>query len=251
MSIRYKILLALTFCLLSCLGSYFIIIKIFDNLEAQLYDKCRIEALTGARIMSEVMHFMIRQKVLTEDELFDVNYTPIPDSNPRKYHTKYDKVFDSWIQNIQDEFLLDTDVDYAILIDRNGYVPTHNTKYSQPETKVYTTDLARSRTKRLFANYPGIEKIIRYRGKGTIQVLYQRDTGESMWNIGSAVIVNGKHWGSFMVGVSLERVEKIKSQMLMLVGITMSVIFATTLLAILAILPRKYFPQDLDVSRFK
>lgn len=250
MSLRNKILLALGLCILSCVGSYFIISKIFDNLEQQLYDKCVIEAQTGARVMYEIMLFMTRERVLTEDDLFDTAYQEIRDTNPKKYHTRYDRTFDAWLQGIQDEFLLDEDVDYAILIDRNGYVPTHNSKYSQPETKQYATDLVNSRSKRIFADNPGIRDVINYRGDRTVRVLYQRDTGQRMWNIGAPIRINGKHWGAFMIGVSLDRIEKIKNNMLLLISVTMSVIFGTTLLAILAIIPRRYYPSDIDAPKY-
>ena len=62
MSLRRKIILAIAFSLISCLGSYLIIYKIFSNLENQLYEKCRIEAMTGARAMSEIMYFMVKKQ---------------------------------------------------------------------------------------------------------------------------------------------------------------------------------------------
>jgi methyl-accepting chemotaxis protein len=39
---------------------------------------------------------------------------------------------------------------YAISIDRNGYVPTHNRKFSQPLTGNEKVDFVNNRSKRLF-----------------------------------------------------------------------------------------------------
>ncbi|OHD71477.1 MAG: hypothetical protein A2W19_02780 [Spirochaetes bacterium RBG_16_49_21] len=234
--------MTIAFSAISCLCAYFIITKLFYNLENQLYEKCRIEALTGARSMGEIMHFMIKNNMLTEADIFDVNYVEIPGSNPPKYHTRYDRLFDAWIQNIEDQFLSDTDIEFAVLMDKNGYVPTHNSKYSKPQTNNYARDIIYSRSKRKFIVYEGIKKILNYRGDDARRVLYRRDTGETLWNIGTPVRLYGRQWGSFIIGVNLERINTIKNQMLVLIIIALSVILVLTNLIILAIIPRKYLP---------
>jgi len=237
--------MAIAFSMISCFGAYFIITKIFDNLENQLYEKCRIEALTGARAMGEIMHFMVKNKMLSKEDIFDANYIEIPRSNPKKYHTRYDALFDIWIQKVEDQFLLDSDIEFAILIDKNGYVPTHNSKYSKPQTTNYAKDVMYSRSKRNFSAYEGIKKILAYDGNDTIRDLYLRDTGELIWNIGAPITLYDKKWGSFLIGVNLERIDTIKNQMLVLIIVTMSVILAVTNLVILAIIPRKYLPSHI------
>ena len=37
-----------------------------------------------------------------------------------------------------------------------------------------------------------------------IQVYY-RDTGEKMWDISAPVYVNGKHWGGFRIGYTMDK----------------------------------------------
>jgi hypothetical protein len=240
MSLRRKIILAIAFSLISCLGSYLIISKIFSNLESQLYDKCRIESMTGARAMSEIMYQMVRTNMLSREALFDTNYIEIPGSNPKKYHTRYDTIFEPWIQGVEDQFLLDADVEFAVLMDANGYVAIHNTKYSQPQTGNYAKDVLYSRSKRIYSAYEGIKKILAYNGDSSKKELYLRDTGETIWNVGAPVRVYGKQWGSFIIGVNLVRIDAIKNQMLALIIVTMSVILILTNLVILAIIPRRY-----------
>jgi hypothetical protein len=239
-------MMAIAFSLISCLGAFFIITKLFSNLENQLYEKCRIEALAGARATSEIMIFMVKNNMLTKEDVFDTNYIEIPGTNPKKYHTRYDKIFDKWMQKVEDQFLSDTDVDFAVLIDINGYVPTHNSKYSKPQSNNYAKDVIYSRSKRNFSAYEGIKKAILYDGNDTIKELYNRDTGEVLWNIAAPVRLYDKKWGVFLIGVNLERIENIKSQMLVLIIITMSVILVVTNLVILAIIPRKYLPLRHD-----
>jgi hypothetical protein len=244
MSLRRKIILAITFSLISCFGAYLIISKIFSNLENQLYEKCRIEALTGARAMSEIMYFMNKSNMISKDDLFDTNYIEIPGTNPKKYHTRYDMVFDKWIQDIEDQFLQDSEVEFAIVMDKNGYVPTHNKKYSKPQANNYARDVMYSRTKRNFYEYEGIKRILSYDGDSAIKELYERDTGETLWNIGAPVRLYGKQWGSFIIGVNLTQIDSIKNQMLLLIIITMSIILVLTNLVIIAMLPRRYITKS-------
>jgi hypothetical protein len=252
MSLRRKIILAITFSLISCLGAYLIISKIFSNLENQLYEKCRIEALTGARAMSEIMYFMNKSNMLSKDDIFDTNYIEIPGTNPKKYHTRYDKAFDKWIQDIEDQFLQDSEVEFSILMDKNGYVPTHNRKYSKPQTNNYARDVIDSRSKRNFYAYEGIKRILSYDGDSAIKELYQRDTGETLWNIGAPVRMYGKQWGSFIIGVNLTKIDSIKNQMLLLIITTMSIILVLTNLVILAMLPRRHISKSsLDEDMLK
>ncbi len=250
MDLKKKIMLILGFCVILLIGSYIIITKMFDRIEEQLMEKCSIEAMVGAKVMSEVMHFIVTAGILTEDDILDTSYVKIPGTKPQKYHTRYDRVFDRYMQEIQDEFLNDPDVEYAVLIDKNGYIPTHNSKYSQKETGNYKKDLVYSRSKRNFASYPAIKQALLYKGHGTKRLLYKRDTGETMWNIGAPVWFQGKHWGAFLIGVNLQRINTIKNQMLILIVTIMFVILSLTMLAILAVMPRKYFPSDLDVPRY-
>ncbi|HNR87692.1 MAG TPA: hypothetical protein PKM65_05090 [Spirochaetota bacterium] len=246
MNLKNKILIILGLCFILSVSSYFIIKKMFDNFENLLLEKCRIEALTGARMMSELMEFMVNQKVLTEADIMDTAYREIPGSNPKKFTTRYDKIFDSLIQKIEDEFLRDPDIDFAVLADRNGYVPTHNSKYSRAQTGDYAKDLVQSRSKRNFSSNPAIKKVIEYTGPDTIRELYHRDTGETMWDIGAPVNFRGKHWGAFVLGVSLKRVNELKNQMVIMIVMIMFVILSLTMLAVFAVIPRTILTSDLD-----
>ena len=249
MRFKHKILLIIGLCITLSIGSFFIIRFMFDNLENQLYEKCQIEAHLGARIMSDVMEFMIAEKSLSEQDLFDTNYIEIPGTNPKKFHTRYDVKIQKYIQKIQDEFLRDTDIDFAVLADKNGYVPVHNTKYSQPATGNYQIDLVKSRAKRIFSDNPAIKKALEYKGDETVRLLYHRDTGETMWLIGSPVNLRGRLWGFYLMGVSLQRIDIIKNQMTIITVTVMFMILSISLLAIIGMIPRKLLASDLDVDR--
>jgi hypothetical protein len=253
MNFKNKITLILTFSFILILGSYFIISSIFNNLENSLFEKCRLDASTGAEIMSQTMILMIDSKMISEKNIFDTNYIAIKDTKPIKYHTKYDTLFDKYLTKTEDAFLKDKDLIYAILIDKNAYIPTHNSKYSKVDSKHPLLN----RTKRIFKESKAIKIAAEWNGSdkqyalnnnliiknNTIRILYSRDTGESIWNISSPVYLNGKHWGSFLIGVSMKGVNIIKNQMIIMIIIILAVIISLTMLAGLSVMPRSLFKK--------
>ena len=251
MNLRNKVIIIIALCLILSVGAVVIINKIFDKTEDQLLRKCQIEALVGSRVMSTFMEMLIQTNQLTFEQIMDTEYVPIPGTDPIKYTTKYDSIFDQTIQRVEDEFLNDEDVVFAILFDRNGYVPTHNSKYSRPEGKDRSLNLNYSRSKRNYANTPEIREVLKYRGDGTVKYLYTRDTGEPIWNIGAPVMLRGKFWGAFLIGISLHRVDIIKNQMVIITVTIMIIILSFTLLILLAVIPQKYLvatPPKSDIS---
>jgi hypothetical protein len=172
-----------------------------DLLEDELQDKGREKAQAGARMMEKVLAEALARGRLSLEDLFDESYVPIPGTDPPKYRTRYDAYLDETIKELQDEFLQDAQVVFAVLADRNGYVPTHNSRYSRPLTGKAEADRNWNRTKRLFNDKVGLAAA---RNKeGVLVQVYERDTGEKMWDISAPISVNGRHWGAFRIGYSM------------------------------------------------
>jgi len=170
-------------------------------LRTALTERGIILAQTGAETAGKILTDAISNGKLTEEQVFDKNYQLIPGTSPAKYHTQYDSYTDENIRQLEDAFLKDKVIVYAVLVDSNGYLPTHNTKFSQ-------TGKGRNldRSKRIFDDPVGFAA-----ARNTKPYLFQqynRDTGEIMWDISSPVYVNGKHWGAFRIGFSIEETEK-------------------------------------------
>lgn len=176
------------------------------NMEEELLSKGRIEALTGAKMMERIIEEQLSSGRFTLEDVFDTNYVPIPNTDPQKYHTKYDSYLDKAITEIQDEYLKDDEVVFAVLVDRNGYLPTHNSKYTKPLTGDKEKDKVGNRTKRLFNDPVGLAAA--KNDKELLKQVYARDTGEKMWDISTPVFVKGKHWGGFRIGFSMVKTEK-------------------------------------------
>lgn len=182
-----------------------------DHMEEELLSKGRILAQTGGKSMERVLAEAISSGKLTREQLFDENYIPIPNTEPPKFHTQFDRFTDGAIQGIVDEFLKEEQIVFAVLADRNGYIPTHNSKFSAPLTGDREKDKVANRTKRMFNDPVGLAAA-RNRQPFLKQV-YQRDTGEKMWDLSVPVMVEGKHWGTFRIGFSMEKIEQKVAQL--------------------------------------
>lgn len=94
---------------------------------------------------------------LTIDALFDTFYVPIPDTYPQKFHTRYDRLADGVLQSLLDHYLrANKRFIYMVAVDRNGYLPTHNSRYSLPLTGDPDVDMKQNRGKRIFNDRTGL-----------------------------------------------------------------------------------------------
>jgi len=177
-----------------------------QSMEDLTLEKARVAATIGARQYGDFFDNAIDGGQLTVADVFDRNYEEIKGysfgDNP-KYHTRYDAFTDRGVLVFQDKFLDHKDFIFAVGVDENGYLPTHNTRFQQAVTGDLDQDLAGNRTKRKFDDPVGIAAA-RSAEASLVQV-YKRDTGETMWDVSAPIFVKGKHWGAFRVAVSMER----------------------------------------------
>jgi methyl-accepting chemotaxis protein len=152
-----------------------------------------------AKRSSEAMEGWVAKGETTEEKLFSFLYYPQAKTDPPKFNTDWDRLSDRDIQSIEENVLSRSgNIIFAVLVDRNGYLPTHNLRYSQPLTGNLANDLVNNRTKRIFNDKTGIAA-----AKSTAPFLiqrYQRDTGENMVDLSVPVFVKGNHWGAVRIG---------------------------------------------------
>ncbi len=87
---------------------------------------------------------------------------------------------------------------FVVAVDRNGYLPTHNSRYSQPLTGDRQKDLVNNRTKRIFNDKTGLAA-----ARNTQPYLLQRyfrDTGEVMYDLSVPIFIKDRHWGAIRFG---------------------------------------------------
>lgn len=145
------------------------------------------------------MNLLLSSGRLNIGQLFDTFYIPIPKTTPQKYSTQYDKLFDMVLQRILDSYQKKNDrILFVIAVDRNGYLPTHNSKYSQPLTGNSDIDTKRNRTKRLFNDRTGLAAA-RNKKEYLLQE-YSRDTGEKVYDLSIPIFIHKQHWGAIRIG---------------------------------------------------
>lgn len=164
----------------------------FESQVLQWAGECRDE------IESRMANLLVTGRV-TEAQLFDTFYVPIPDTEPQKYHTQNDRLIDQISQSVLDAYLRkDKRLKFVVIVDQNGYLPTHNSRYTMPLTGNRDMDTKNNRTKRLFNDRTGIAA-----ARNTNPYLlqhYSRDTGEMMSDLSVPVFINNMHWGAIRFG---------------------------------------------------
>jgi methyl-accepting chemotaxis protein len=152
-----------------------------------------------SRRCAEAMEAWIANKEVTRERLFSFLYYPIARTDPPKFTTDWDRLSDRDVQGIEEAVMSRAQgLVYAVLVDRHGYLPTHNLRYSQPLTGNLANDLVNNRTKRIFNDKTGLAAA---RSEAPFLVQrYQRDTGESMVDLSVPVMVGGAHWGAVRIG---------------------------------------------------
>jgi HAMP domain-containing protein len=229
-SISTKVAVVVNFFLLLVIaaGSYFLVVQQQQSLEDELLDKGRMQSVVGAKMVGKIMEEAIDNGVFSVKDAFDTDYQQIGNFDPPKFHTKYDFYTDKAVLGIIDEFLLDESVVFAVPVDVNGYLPTHNTRYQQPITGDVDKDRVGNRTKRVFNDPVGL-KAAHNEEQGFLQI-YHRDTGKVMWDVSSPIYVKGKHWGGFRIGLSLDAIDRAKNDLMKHLLIVMGVILVVSVL---------------------
>ena len=215
-------------------GTYFLVIQQSQSLERELLNRGKIQSIVGAKMIGQILEEAIDNGVFSVKDAFDTEYELIGNFDPPKYHTKYDFYLDKAILGLQDEFLLDKSIVFAVAVDKNGYLPTHNTRYQKPITGNPEVDKVGNRTKRVFNDPVGL-KAAKNAEKGLLQV-YHRDTGVTMWDVSSPIFVKGKHWGGFRIGLSLEVIDGAKQKLMTaLVTMMAGILFLSLVLTFISV----------------
>ena len=157
----------------------------------------------AARI-SAVFDAALKDGEIAPDALFDRRYVPIEGTNPEQVRTRFTDFTDRVLPAIQEGALeLDRRVVFCAAVDQNGYLPTHNLKFSQPQGQDPVWNTANCRNRRIFDDRVGL-KAGRNKQPFLLQV-YRRDMGGGdfamMKDISSPIVADGRHWGGLRLAV--------------------------------------------------
>ncbi|WP_439862533.1 methyl-accepting chemotaxis protein [Pseudomonas antarctica] len=170
-----------------------------DDYHQRIYDLAR----EGASRIAEQFEADVVSRRISLEHLFDRSYTPIPNTRPSKYHTRFDGYTDQVLPAIQEALLPRHEgLVFAIACTPQGYVPTHNKAFSHALTGDAEVDAVQNRTKRKFDDRTGIR--CGSHQQAVLLQTYTRDTGELMHDLSVPIMVNGRHWGGLRLGYKPE-----------------------------------------------
>ncbi|MGP0061373.1 MAG: methyl-accepting chemotaxis protein [Beijerinckiaceae bacterium] len=138
------------------------------------------------------------------EALFDETYVEIPRTNPQQFMTHFVALTDRLLPPIQEPLReSDSRIVFCAAVDRNGYLPTHNRVYSQPQGQDPVWNAANCRNRRMFNDRTGLAA-----GRNTKAMLlqtYRRDMGGGefalMKDVSVPIYVRGRHWGGLRIGI--------------------------------------------------
>ncbi|MDJ0781485.1 MAG: methyl-accepting chemotaxis protein [Desulfosarcinaceae bacterium] len=138
-------------------------------------------------------------------DIFDRHYQPVANTNPQKYTATFTDAVCRAFQGYCDDILSQIPgAIYALPIDNKGYLATHHSKVSQPMTGDYAVDLLNSRHMRIYMANDTEKR----RATSTAPMLlqtYMRDTGEVINDLSMPIMIDGRHWGAFILGLNPDR----------------------------------------------
>ncbi len=164
-------------------------------------------AIDAAARVAEAFERAIADGAISLDDLFDENYQPIAGTDPQQYMTRFVALTDRILPDIQEPLLAANDkIVFSAAIDRNGFLPTHNRKFSHPQRPGDPVwNAANCRNRRMFNDRVGLAA-----GRNTKPFLlqtYRRDMGGGrfalMKDVSAPIVVRGRHWGGFRIGYRL------------------------------------------------
>ncbi|MDB5653938.1 MAG: chemotaxis protein, partial [Tardiphaga sp.] len=164
-------------------------------------------AIDAGAAINKIFADAIASRTILIDDMFDDTYVEIADSNPVQVRTKILPWADRALPQFQDTLLAqDKRMAFCAAIDRNGYLPVHNSIYSKPQRPGDVAfNTANSRNRRIFNDPAGLAA-----GRNIRAYLiqsYARDMGNGvtvmMREIDVPIRVQGRHWGGFRMAYRL------------------------------------------------
>ena len=155
-----------------------------------------------AHEVAEIFGAAVRRGEITLSNLFDTDYRELPGTNPVQVVTRFTEFTDRVLPPVQEPVLaFDRRIAFCATVDRNGYLPTHNRIYSQPQGDDPVWNAANCRNRRIFNDRTGLSA-----GRSTRPFLlqtYRRDMGGGeyvlMKDCSAPIMVEGRHWGGVRI----------------------------------------------------
>lgn len=144
---------------------------------------------------------------ICRDDLFSIDYEPIPGTNPVQYKVPHTDLADRAFRPlIEPPLERDPRIVFCCITDRSGYIAAHNKKYSHPQRSDDPLwNAANSRNRRIFDDRAGI--LAARNTTPSLSQTYARDMGGGTFillkEIDAPITVLGQHWGAVRMALKL------------------------------------------------
>ncbi len=159
--------------------------------------------IATAKRIGDEFEAAIARGELSEAQLFDEHYRPVPNTNPPQFLTGYVEFTDRVLPPIQDPLQKsDPRIVFCVAWARSGYLPTHNPDYRRPQGPDPVWNAAHCRNRRIFKDR-AMQRVSRNTKPFLLQT-YRRDMGGGVFallkDLSAPIYVHGRHWGAFRMG---------------------------------------------------
>ena len=156
-------------------------------------------AIEAANEISARFEEAVERGAIRMPELFDDHYRPLAGTDPQQHQTAFVELTDELLPPVQESVLAwSPRVVFCAAVDRNGFLPTHNLKYSKPQGADPAWNAAHCRNRRLFQDRTG--KAAGANQKPFLVQTYRRDMGGGQFvilkEVDAPIVVGGRHWGN-------------------------------------------------------
>jgi methyl-accepting chemotaxis protein len=161
-------------------------------------------AQSAAREVSAILERLVSSGDLSRSDLFDTGYRDIPGTIPAQFETISTASLERELSPVLERWLnSDNQLFFCIVVDRNGYCPVHNRRYSFPQrSEDPIWNVAHCRNKRIFDDRAGLTAARSTRP--FIVQTYARDMGGGTAvmtrEVDAPIRLSGRHWGAMRLG---------------------------------------------------
>jgi methyl-accepting chemotaxis protein len=163
-------------------------------------------AVETAAIVGRAFEQAVARGEITLEALFSRSYEAIPGVRPEQLLAPFTRLTDRLLPAIQEPIVArDPRVVFCAAVDDQGYLATHNAKFSQRPGTDPVWNAAHCRNRRMFADRVGLAAA-RNQRPHLVQT-YRRDMGGGkfalMKDASAPILVAGRHWGGLRIAYRL------------------------------------------------
>jgi len=159
-------------------------------------------AQKGMREIQTIVERGIARGEVDMDAVFDSHYVPMPNTNPTQYETRFCEFADQHVRPVLDRLMSqEARLIACAITDNQGYLPTHLTARSQPQSDDPEWNAEHCRNRRNFLD--DITRRAIASNKDAMLATYGMELGHGRYlavkNVFVPLYFGGRRWGNFEV----------------------------------------------------